>query len=441
MTVFLMFLIYYLNLKIMDEDNLKEKENHSFLPQKEMYLYFPKNNDICEKIIDPKLKIIRNIFHAKKYHEEEQKKLENLKLALKEFLDKKSNDKLLNFDILRTIYENKEELLRYLNFNNYDFYQTLILLKMFNELLSKLKINYKKIELTEMINTMLNCGFIYTLGRDKKFRPIIVIDFRKYESKLLKKLESRECLIDLAKMFIFYFNFIIEKMMIPGQIEQFSVILQIDGMDSSNFLNNFKDIIYLIQMCFPSRLHLMYIVSFKNIFESSYNIIENFLLMYNKERTIFINKKKYNSIFDEISNETLREFLDPITKSTLGNNSTRGSNGSNSGFLGGTLSKFKSTFAFPPKLNNNIIFDNEDEKAEYLMNTEDYLKFIKENENSEFYCFKEELFLIRTIDKCQSSKEFSLEHFATFKKSNFTEIIGVSKDLEIKDNKLEKEKH
>ena len=421
---------------MLKKEKLSCGEIISYLLHKEMYLYFPKNDDIYEKITDHKLKIIRKIFHVKKFCDEEEKKLESLKTVLKEYIDKNSDEKLHNFDILRNIYKDKEEMMRYLNYNNYDFYQTFILLKMFNELLFKMNINYKNVLITEKINKILNSGFIYTMGRDKRFRPIIVIDFRKYYSLILKAYESRDSSINLVNIFVYYFNFIIEKMMLPGQIEQFNIIMQIDGMDSSNFLNNFKDIIYLIQMCYPSRLNLMYIVSFKNILETSYSIIENFLLLFNKERTIIINRKKYKDIFKEISREILKDFLEPILSNSKGSNSTIVSNGSDPAYHGANISKIPSTtFYFPPILNNNSIFDKEDEKLDLLMNEDDYIRLMEEDGNKLFYSFNEELFLIKTSIKVKSNKEkdFSKEQNTTLKQESNSQS-DQNKDIEFHEN-------
>ena len=398
---------------------MSEIDQDSYLPQQEMYLYFPQNEDIVKKILEPKIQIIRKIFHVQSRFDEEEKKFDILTQSINKEINLNDKENILYYDIIRSIISSKDDLLRYLNYNKYDVFQTINMLKTLYELLKKYKItDIKKIDSNDKIKYMLNSGYIYILGRDKKFRPIIVIDFRKYESKILKNLEKKDGGTELIYTFLYFFNFIIDKMLLPGQVEQFNVILQIDGMNSSNFINNFKDIIYLIQICFPSRLHLMYIASFKNVSESSFNLIENFLFLYNKERIITINKKKYHNIFNEISSEILKDFLEPLNISIISNNSRKNSNSNLSDFdlLNNSKSeKFKSRFVFPPIINNEIIFDSEEEKKD-LMNVEDYLKFISEITNRDFYSYNENLFRKKTniLKTKLDYQEFNLENFASF---------------------------
>ena len=400
----------------MEEDKMSKSDYESYLPPLEMYLYFPKKENIVKKILEPKIQIIRNIFHVHSYFDEEEKKIDILVLTINKEINLNDKENIIYLDNIRSIISKKEELLRYLNYNKYDVFQTINMFKTLLELLKKNKIcDVKKIAYTDKIKYMLNSGYIYFLGRDKKFRPIIVIDFRKYEPKILKNLDKKDGGTDLIYTLLYFFNFIIDMMLLPGQVEQFNVILQIDGMNSSNFINNFKDIIYLIQICFPSRLHLMYIVSFKNISESSYNLIENFLFLYNKERTITINKKKYQNIFNEISHETLKEFLEPLNI-TLHTNSTLNSNSncSDSSLVNlAKLEKSKTTKIFPPIINNNNIFDRDDEKN-VLMKVDEYLNFISEKTNRDLYSFNEKLFLKKSTIKKLTYQEFNIENFASF---------------------------
>ncbi len=325
-------------------DQRREIENSSFLPQKDMFLYFPKSEEIFVSSSEPRPKIERNIFHVKKCLDEEDKGIETLKTILKDYIDKtKQSNNTKDHFTLNRVYDNKEELLRYLNYNNYDAFQTLNMLKIFAGLIEKYRIN-PQVEFNEKIGYVLNYGFIQCLGRDKKYRPILWIDFRKHDIQLTKHIDNKE----FIEIFVYYINFVIEKMMLPGQVEQFNVILQIDSMDSSIFVNNFKDIIFTIQMYFPSRLHKLFVVTFKNTIESSFSLIENYLLLHNKERMVIVNKKNYKSLFKEISQRTLKEHFEYL----LDSNRSSSSNDHNES------SSTKKQY-FPPKVNNDIIFDDE----------------------------------------------------------------------------------
>jgi hypothetical protein len=125
---------------------------------------------------------------------------------------------------------------------------------------------------------------------------------------------------------------------------------------------------------------------------------------------IIVNKKKYKSLFKEISQDTLKDYLEPLLNS-IHSSSTSDPNESvkNSTHLMG-----RNDLYFPPKINNNIIFDNEDEKDGLHMEVEDYLEFMKENEG--FYIFNNKLFSNNINSNPYNSKEFPEENHVTYEK-------------------------
>ena len=411
--------------------------NTSYLPDIEMHLFFPKSNDICKKICNPKEQIVRNIFHVHNYLEDEERKYTNLKNLIENELYFQNES--IYLDNIKRIFSNKESMMRYLNYSKYDIFHTLNIFKNFLDLMKKLMItNIYNIVYNDKIKYMLNSEFVYVIGRDKKFRPIIVIDFRNYEAKILKNVENSHFETDLINTLLYFFNFVIEKMLLPGQTEQLNLIMQIDNMSATNFIHNFKDIIYFLQICYPSRLHLMYVVCFKNISESSYNLIENFLFFFNKERIILINKKKYSAIFNEISHKTLKDLLDPLInnfipfESSNDNQMINNFSGTASSIVNMVNQRYSDEnvkYSFPPFVDKNLIFDNEDEKNKILMKIDDYMSFIEDKKF--FYMYNEELFMKfkEIVDVSGHLNDAKCD----VKKDNFHKI-----KLNIKDNILSK---
>ena len=389
-------------------------KNNSYLPHLDMHLFFPKTHEICKKILNPNSQIVRNIFHVQSYSEDENRKFYDLKNLIEKDPFFKNNS--IYFDNIERIFSCKELMIRYLNFSKYDIFLTLNIFKNFLNLMKKLTItSIHNIVYNDKIKYILNSEFIYVIGRDKKFRPIIVIDFRKYEEKILKKVDKNNFETCLINAFLYFFNFIIEKMLLPGQIEQWNIIIQIDNMNATSFLKNFKEIIYFIQICYPSRLHLMYVVCFRNISESSYNLIENFILFFNKERIILINKKKFSAIFSEISHKILKEFLDPMVNdyspidSINGNHTINNFSGTGSSIVNQINIDEKVKYVFPPFVNQNIIFESLDEKNKILMNIDEYVRFI--SDNKDFYVYNEEFFgkIKINLEDCGQINEVNCE--------------------------------
>jgi hypothetical protein len=127
---------------------------------------------------------------------------------------------------------------------------------------------------------------------------------------------------------------------------------------------------------------------------------------------VIANRKKYKSLFKEISQDTLKDFLEPLLNSNH-SSSTNDPNEFNKNNAHAHL-KGKNDLYFPPKVNNNIIFDNEDEKKGLHMEIEDYLNFVKENEG--FYIFENKLFANNMNSNPYKSKEFPEENHVTYEK-------------------------
>jgi len=169
-------------------------------------------------------------------------------------------------------------------------------------------------------------------------------------------------------------------------------------------------------MSFPSRLHRMFITSFKSALEaSSFSLIENYIFLPNKERTTIITKKNFNLLYKDISHKMLKDFIEPTN---YGSQTTTNITISSETSLVPLSNRGN---LFPPVVSNNCIFDDAETKEELLMREEDYMQFIKENENKNFYVFKEELFVVGRKNSEFRKELFTLDNFATFQKKEVDE--------------------
>jgi hypothetical protein len=71
--------------------------------------------------------------------------------------------------------------------------------------------------LIEKVEHLLNCGGVYLHGRDKYFRPIIIINI----TALLATKCAMPQFIDLI---CFYLTFMLNEMIIPGKVENWVII-------------------------------------------------------------------------------------------------------------------------------------------------------------------------------------------------------------------------
>lgn len=76
------------------------------------------------------------------------------------------------------------------------------------------------VQLTPEIQQLLESGIIYMCGRDNRYRPIVVMNLRLFD-------EKRTDLI--IRTFTYFFEEIIEHVLLPGQVEQWVTIMDVEG--------------------------------------------------------------------------------------------------------------------------------------------------------------------------------------------------------------------
>ena len=109
---------------------------------------------------------------------------------------------------------------------------------------------YKKnfplnIQPTDKVVEILNTGFVYAFGRDHEFRPILIC-----QPYILLKFIKTYSPEDISRASIFICQYVCNYMMIPGQIENWIMIINLEGTNIltskqfwklDDFLKNIKE--------------------------------------------------------------------------------------------------------------------------------------------------------------------------------------------------------
>ena len=216
-------------------------------PSKEMYLYFPTEEEICE--INPKNEkdILRRMFNNVKFTNYENKKI----IELYEYL-RNDNKKEKKNKFLFPKYWNDGETVRFLQANNFDIKDTKKGIQSNFEWLNEIY----PFNIDLKIKEILNSGLIYMYGRDKHFRPILIIEANK-NSELIDK--KKLTLDDISKAIIYFLNYIINYVFIKCQIENWTIICDLDDVGVTEF-NKFKKILDVLNK-FRGRVYKNYIIN------------------------------------------------------------------------------------------------------------------------------------------------------------------------------------
>ena len=320
--------------------------NNSILIPLQAYLYFP----------------IENSKHQRKLYEG------NIQLSQKEndLLNKisatLSPTKISKSDILRYIY--------HCGFKEKN------VIKLINQYIIS-KSHYLKYSIEnppDSIMKLLNIGFIYVIGRDNQFRPIIMIDIPKVKD-VQNKLQKEQ----MHEVLFYFFSFIIEYLMLPGQIEKWSVIM-LSKNESLEYSKDFNFVFNNIIDSFPCRLHSLDIIECDDISAIMWKFFK--IAIENKVR-----KKDLVTIYK--SNDKSYKYLKNMNKEQLERKA------------GGSLINKTDNF-FPPDMSNTKTFVEGNFNVKYLISKEEYSK--KMQKESRFYRINHSL-LIKVSESQNINKE------------------------------------
>jgi hypothetical protein len=239
--------------------NFNTEKHNKNKPTDEAYLFFPREEKIIFKKTDEIY--IRKIFSVLKLKEFEEKLLKNLN-SYNDIIIKKTNKNTIE-DMKKT------KILRFLYTNKFDYEKTLNNINLYNDWKSK----FFPINLNEDLIEILGfSGFCYCHGRDHEYRPIIFI-----RMDLLKN-KTKFIIEDFRKAIIFLYDYIENKMLIPGQIEQWNIFMDFSNINENDPLENFEDFIYFIINFYETRINNIDIYNPTNKLNNFFDYLKKILL-------------------------------------------------------------------------------------------------------------------------------------------------------------------
>lgn len=208
-----------------------EERHFQCFPQKEAFLMRNTDDWIVTPNDNPK-KRIRRIFSIvnNEWTEFEKEELKKFDLFLKE------NKGKYMLPIENHVKE--EDVLKFLLASKYDYSKTIDYI--YNH------INWRRsffpFDLTSSIIDILQCGFLYSFGRDHRFRPILILNTEVY-IKNSKKYSTT----DWTKGLVYFLEYSIHHLLIPGQIEDWCVIIDLRNVSLMSFPSELTSFVRLMQ--------------------------------------------------------------------------------------------------------------------------------------------------------------------------------------------------
>jgi len=259
------------------------------LPPKEAYLYFPKGEALIEFNHKNPKKTYRKIYHNVPLLDNEKQYIAEFKQLLNNHPEVKLPEFFDDALLLRFIYADECEmekvfkrLVKYIEWSNKTFPITI-------------HPNSKLIEI-------LNKGFVYAYGRDCRFRPILI--FRAQE---FVKNQKNYTVEEVVESGAFLGQFVLNNMMIPGQIERWNLLISLKGAHVLSLPEHIKKLVLVMNEAFISRLNKNYIIGMTFLLRVLFKIVCAFLHESTIKKIKILNGKKDKSLFEEIRKDNIEE--------------------------------------------------------------------------------------------------------------------------------------
>ena len=259
------------------------------LPPKEAYLYFPKGKEVIDLHDKKPEKNNRRIFVNVPYLEIEKIWLK----AYKEIIEKHPENKLPEYwnDGLNLAYIYSVECK---------------LDKAYKRMIDYFKW-YKgffplNIQPGDKCSKVLNSGFLYIFGRDHQFRPLLIC-----QPYILQKCLDIYSDTDIINASIFICQYMVNYMLIPGQIENWIMIVNMEDTSVLKIPDSVKKLINYLSEYFIARLYRCYILGLNAFLRIIYKIICTFVEKSTVEKVIILDDKDDKRKHQDINPENLEE--------------------------------------------------------------------------------------------------------------------------------------
>ena len=252
------------------------------LPPEESYLFFPKGEEIMIPHKKPE-KALRRIYYNTTYTDLEKKWLKELEQIINKHQENKLPD-----------YWNTPLNLMFIYSENCKIE------KAYNRMIEYIKWHDNFFPLnftpTDKALDILNSGFCYCYGRDHEYRPIIIC-----QPYILQKRIKEFIPEDLLRASIFLCEFIKNNMLIPGQVENWNMIVNLKDTSLLSIPDPIKKVIAALSNNFIAKLYKSYIINMSFILRILFKLMCSLLEEITVRKIVVIDGKEDKRMFNFIN--------------------------------------------------------------------------------------------------------------------------------------------
>jgi len=241
---------------------------------------------------------IRRIFHNVQYTQHEKDKLADFEEAIEKDRIVLPNDWKI------------EDTMKYAYSGKFDIKKSLTNLKA--HLAWRAQIN--KSGPTDRSLRLLRNGVVYISGRDKDFRPIIIVNADKITYSGVNRDDYNDSLLsqagieDFTGALCFVLSVAKEFYMVPGRVENWVIMAETSGLGFEDVpFKVFKTIIDVTSINFVGMLDKLYIMNPSKAFKNSWNLIQSMIDPLTVSKVTMIKRSQHTQLLKTIAPEQLEE--------------------------------------------------------------------------------------------------------------------------------------
>ena len=305
------------------------------LPPKEAYFYFPKGDEII--ILNEKKpeKSLRRIYINVSYTEKENEWLSKFKSLIASHLENRIPDYWNDGLNLSYIYSTERKL-------DKAYTKMIDYFKWYSE-------NFPmNIQPEDKIIKLLNTGFTYVFGRDHQFRPIIIC-----QPYILQKCLNEHSHTDTVNASIFICQYMSNYMLIPGQIENWIMFLNLENTSILTLPDSLKKLIKALSDYFIAKLYKSYILGMNVFIRVLYKFVCNFLEEVTVKKVVILENRKDSQLFRDINPQNLEERFGGKAQNCIYD---------------------EDNCLFPPRMPSDKYFKDNENPKDILINEEEYIE-------------------------------------------------------------------
>ncbi len=155
---------------------------------------------------------------------------------------------------------------------------------------------YFPFELTSSIIEILKSGFLYSYGRDHRFRPVTILN-----PAIYLKYRKKYSYADWLKAIIYFLEYKIHHLLIKGQVEDWIVISDMRSISLFSFPSELKDFIKVMQSNYRARLKTNYLIGMSVILRGLWGIIRTMLDPETDKKIKILGFNDFNVIWEMIN--------------------------------------------------------------------------------------------------------------------------------------------